>query len=149
MPLDEIGTDPVRLTALARDYRQNYRDSWFGYYGKEDVVVAPVGYAAPPLDGVWASAPYFHNGSVPTLWHVLHPDRRPVVWLRTENGYDHERMGLEIAEYAKLPDKIPSSAERRWYFDTQVTGKSAEGHDFPALLSEPDRRAVLEYLKTL
>jgi hypothetical protein len=71
------------------------------------------------------------------------------VWRRTEDGYDRRRMGMEIAEYAESPAEIPSSAERRWYFDTRVKGKSAAGHDFPAILSEQEKRAVLEYLKTL
>jgi hypothetical protein len=41
------------------------------------------GYIAPPLVGIWASAPYFHNGSVPTLWQVLDPDSRADIWTRT------------------------------------------------------------------
>jgi mono/diheme cytochrome c family protein len=147
--LDEVGTDPVRLTALSREHRQNYRDSWFGYFGQHAVELAPEGYLAPPLYGVWASGPYFHNGSVPTLWHVLHPDERPVVWRRADDGYDHARVGLEVDELAELPGDIGSAARRRTYFDTRVEGKSAAGHDFPSLLSAPQRRAVLEYLKTL
>jgi len=41
-----------------------------------------IGYDTPPLYGVWASAPYFHNGSVPTIWDVLRPADRPAVWKR-------------------------------------------------------------------
>jgi len=41
-----------------------------------------IGYDTPPLYGVWASAPYFHNGSVPTVWGVLRPSQRPAVWQR-------------------------------------------------------------------
>ena len=80
------------------EHRRFYRESWFGEYGKLDVVEEPDGYVAPPLDGIWASAPYFHNGSVPTLWHVLHPDERPAVWLRSEDGYDQQRVGLEVTD---------------------------------------------------
>ncbi len=76
--IDEIGTDPVRLNALSSEGRQKYANSWFAHAGEADeqeTVVDPIGYVAPPLDGAWASPPYFHNGSVPTLWHVLHPSR--------------------------------------------------------------------------
>ncbi len=43
---------------------------------------SPIGYEAPPLYGAWASAPYFHNGSVPTIRDVLQPDKRPALWER-------------------------------------------------------------------
>lgn len=149
VPIEKIGTDPVRLRALTRKHLQWEKEGWVSRYGKDEVDVAPSGYVAPPLDGVWASAPYFHNGSVPTLWHVLHPENRPAVWKRTENGYDQLRGGLEVQEFNELPDSIDARAERRRYFDSQVSGKSASGHDFPAKLTEPEKRAVLEYLKTL
>ncbi len=149
VPIDEVGTDPVRLAALTPKHRRGYAESWFNHYGRRAAVVDPGGYVAPPLHGVWASAPYFHNGSVPTLWHVLHPDQRPTVWRRTVDGYDPQRVGLEIKQYDRLPEEATTSAERRTYFDTHITGKSAAGHDFPAALSEAERTALLEYLKTL
>ncbi len=109
----------------------------------------PAGYVAPPLDGIWASAPYFHNGSVPTLWHLLHPESRPVVWKRSSDGYDERRVGLEVEERAAMPaGKLPP-VERRRHFDTTKPGKSAAGHDYPDQLSEEEKTAVLEYLKTL
>ena len=147
--LEEVGTDPVRWQSLSVEQRASYGKSWFNHYGKkEQVHPAPTGYVAPPLDGVWASAPYFHNGSVPTLWHVLHPGERPQVWQRDIMGYDYVRVGLEVKEFDSLP-KVSSKAERRTYFDTTAHGKSAQGHDFPDVLDEQEKRAVLEYLKTL
>jgi hypothetical protein len=104
---------------------------------------------APPLYGVWASAPYLHNGSVPTLWHLFHSDRRPVVWTRTEDGYDQQRVGLEFTEVSELPADADTPAERRHYFDSRIPGKSAAGHEFPEELSEDEKTAVMEYLKTL
>jgi hypothetical protein len=104
---------------------------------------------APPLDGVWATAPYFHNGSVPTLWHVLHPAERPTVWRRTPTGYDDSRVGLEVEELTELPPGRLRSSDRRTFFDTRKPGKSAAGHDFPDVLTEAEKAAVLEYLKTL
>jgi mono/diheme cytochrome c family protein len=149
VPLEEIGTDPVRLKALNREHRKWMRDGWMSRYGKDKVDVDPVGYVAPPLDGIWASAPYFHNGSVPTLWHVLHSARRPVVWKRTEDGYDQKRVGLEVEEFEALPEEAQSAYERRSHFDTTKPGKSAAGHTFPETLGESDKATLLEYLKTL
>ncbi|MFK7766674.1 MAG: cytochrome c [Mariniblastus sp.] len=53
--IKKIKTDSTRLTALTQYDREIYRDSWFAHYGKDETVVAPIGYQAPPLDGVWAS----------------------------------------------------------------------------------------------
>lgn len=147
--IDKIGTDPVRLRALTREHLQWVKEGWISDYGKSEVDTTPTGYVAPPLDGVWASAPYFHNGSVPTLWHVLHPQKRPAFWKRTENGYDRARGGLEVQEFPQMPEEIDTAAEKRTYFDTRASGKSAAGHDFPAKLTEREKQAVLEYLKTL
>ena len=150
VPIEEVATDRVRLDALTVEHREHYRETWFDNYGQSQTITDPGGYVAPPLDGIWASAPYFHNGSVPTLWHVLHPDQRPGIWLRSEDGYDRQRVGLEIDEFQALPDNARSLIkERRRYFDTSRAGKSAAGHDFPNELSEAERKSVLEYLKTL
>lgn len=149
IPLAEIGTDPERFLSLTPEYRSWMHQSWYGDYGKAKYNADTKGYQAPPLDGIWASAPYFHNGSVPTLWHLLHPDQRPKVWKRTENGYDHERMGLEIQTFEQLPENVSAGYERRQYFDTTRKGKSAAGHTYVNELSEDEKRAVLEYLKTL
>ncbi len=149
VPIDEVGTDPLRLTGMPAEHRRFYRESWFGEYGKLEVEEEPVGYVAPPLDGIWASAPYFHNGSVPTLWHVLHPDERPAVWRRSEDGYDRQRVGLEVATYDALPADVKDAETKRTYFETRIAGKSAVGHRFPDELSAEEKRAVLEYLKTL
>jgi mono/diheme cytochrome c family protein len=147
--IDVIGTDRVRLDALTPAHRRWMKVGWMSDYGKDEVRLDPGGYVAPPLDGVWASAPYFHNGSVPTLWHVLHPDQRPVVWLRTEDGYDQERVGLEVSELPEVPGSVTNAADQRRYFNTAIRGKSAAGHRFPGALTEDEKQAVLEYLKTL
>jgi mono/diheme cytochrome c family protein len=152
VPIDEVGTDPVRLTALTVEGRRKYANSWFAHAGERDVQateIDPDGYVAPPLDGVWASAPYFHNGSVPTLWHVLNPDQRPAIWRRVGHEMDEERVGLRFATADKVPLVDTDAAIRRSYFDTNRRGKSKEGHTFPAVLNESQRRAILEYLKTL
>ena len=147
--LEEIGTDPVRWQALTPEHRRWMKIGWLSRYGVDPVETDPVGYVAPPLDGIWASAPYFHNGSVPTLWHVLHPEDRPAVWKRTEDGYDRRRIGLEVEEFEDVPRSVKHAAHRRRYFDTSLRGKSAAGHRFPDALSEDEKQAVLEFLKTL
>jgi mono/diheme cytochrome c family protein len=152
VPLDEIGTDPVRLTALTEEGRKKYADSWFAHAGEADAqptITAPDGYVAPPLDGIWASAPYLHNGSVPTLWHLLHPDRRPVVWRPVSAGMDEEKVGLTIEQVSEVPAEVDDMVFRRSFFDTRQFGKSGAGHTFPDVLSEQEKQAVLEYLKTL
>lgn len=150
VPLAEIGTDPVRLQALTVEGRKKYGDSWFARGSQTSIVADPGGYVAPPLDGVWASAPYLHNGSVPTLWDLMHPASRPVVWKRTPDGYDSEKVGLEVTRLEEVPkgDRADARIARR-YFDTRLPSKSAVGHTFPDALSEAEKQAVVEYLKTL
>ena len=147
--IDDIGTDRVRLDGFTVLDRKVYRDSWFTDFGKDETNIAPSGYLAPPLHGVWASAPYFHNGSVPTLWHVLHPDQRPVVWKRHESKYDREKAGLVFESFEGVPETAVRKDQKREYFDSRKTGKSREGHDYPSSLTEAQKKALLEYLKTL
>lgn len=152
IPLDEIGTDPVRLTALPVEGRKKYAESWFahaGEPGKQTTEIDPDGYVAPPLDGVWASPPYLHNGSVPTLWHLLNPAERPTIWRRTHESIDDAKVGFQIEEVDRIPLTQTDIAVRRQYFDTTKFGKSNAGHRFPETLSQDERQAVLEYLKTL
>ena len=150
--LKDIGTDPVRLKALEVEGRLKYSRSWFAHAGEDleqVTVVDPKGYVAPPLDGIWASAPYLHNGSVPTLWHLLNPDKRPEVWKPIDEQFDETRVGLRVDEFAVVPDSETDVAILRSYFDTRKLGKSNKGHDYPADLNASQRKAVLEYLKTL
>ena len=137
VPIDEIRTDPVRLTALSVDGRRKYANSWFAHAGEADeqtTIVDPDGYVAPPLDGVWASAPYFHNGSVPTLWHVLNPDQRPTVWRPISKAMDPKKIGLTIETVERVPAE-DDIIRRRSYFDTRRYGKSNAGHEYPNQLS--------------
>ncbi|MDG2380083.1 MAG: cytochrome c [Pirellulaceae bacterium] len=149
IPLDEIGTDPVRLRALTSVHRKGYGESWFGHFGTKTVEHDPVGYVAPPLDGIWASSPYLHNGAIPTLWHLLHPEERPVVWRRSAQQLDFSRVGLHVDEFEQVPEIGRSATDRREFFDTRRIGKSASGHEFVNRLSDSEKHAVLEYLKTL
>lgn len=146
--IDVVQTDPVRLTALTPEHRNWTKIGWLGRYGKDDVTIDPIGYLAPPLDGIWASAPYLHNGSVPTLWHLMHPSERPTVWRRSRDGYDRDRVGLEIEELGAVPESL-SDAEKRRYRDSSRFGMSNIGHNFFVELNEAEKTQLLEYLKTL
>ena len=146
--LEEVGTDPVRLAALTAKDRDHYARSWFAAGHEKEVRRTPEGYVAPPLTGVWASAPYLHNGSVPTLWHLLRPDQRPDRWRRSSRSFDSELVGFAVEENPPA-GYIRDPAERVSWFDTSRFGKSNEGHLFPAVLSETEKKALLEYMKTL
>lgn len=105
-------------------------------------------YKARPLDGIWATAPYLHNGSVPTLYDLLKPAaQRPASFAVGTRQYDPVRIGY-------VTDA--SAPGNRFTFNTRgpggqmQPGNSNEGHDYGAArMSEAERLALLEYLKTL
>ncbi len=155
IPLEQLGTDPVRLlTGLSTEYKRAVKDTWVAQGGSGDIRDKADGYMAPPLTGVWASAPYFHNGSVPTLHGVLFPDQRPKIWKANHSRYDEAKGGLLVEEYtreqmASANRSENDSIEKRRYYDTSLNGKSNAGHTFPARLSIEERMDLLEFLKTL
>ncbi len=57
-------------------------------------------------------------------------------------------MGLQVERLDSIPRGL-TPPEKRWFFDTSAFGKSNGGHDYPNVLDEDEKRAVLEYLKTL
>ena len=131
-------------------YHTAERKGWF----LDDMpAITTQGYQAPPLDGIWATAPYFHNGSVPTLQQVLKSDSRPAFFTRSfrtgEDDYDSVRVGWKYAELKGLPNIHLHPHESRKYYDTRQPGRSNRGHTYGDHLSEAERTAVVEYLKTL
>jgi Cytochrome c len=153
VPLDEIGTDRHRFDGISQKFDDYYGKSWFA----KDASYPPRGnggYQAPPLDGVWATAPYFHNGSVPTVYHVLNSKARPRIVkrsFRTDlDAYDPQKLGWKFEELAEAPDPHGLSAiEFRKVYDTTKPGRSNGGHTFGDKLTDDERFAVIEYLKTL
>ena len=167
--------------------------------------IDPFGYVAPPLYGTWGSAPYFHNGSVPTLWDVLKPSDRPKVWKRqyTAAGiggknqgydpslasYDFQKLGWKytrvncnnslfsdpflpcsenmspidvlfanlankVAEFNSLAYQSPppvsdKQIRSRMIFNSHLYGNDNAGHDFTQSLTDAERWAIIEYMKTL
>jgi mono/diheme cytochrome c family protein len=97
----------------------------------------PDGYKARPLSGIWSSAPYLHNGSVPNLTELLAaPGERSTQFPVGSRTFDPERVGLDPT--------APGST-----FDTSLPGNSNAGHLYGTTLTDADRRDLLEYLKSL
>jgi mono/diheme cytochrome c family protein len=138
--LGTIGTDPLlaRSAVAGRAFVDSFNRSFYGHGSR---LTPGDGYVAPPLDGVWATAPYFHNGSVPTLEAVLDRAARPRAWRRT-GGYDRRAVGFRFAQ-ARSGTRDPHVR------DAARRGQSNRGHAFGDLLTAGERRAVLEYLETL
>lgn len=122
------------------------------------------GYVAPPLVGVWASAPYFHNGSVPAIEYVLNSKLRPEIWARDNrdpHAYDLTKVGmahrsLTRADYeasaaaaAGKPTMSPAGIDHGAIYDTTQYGHGNTGHTFGDKLSDAERAAVIEFLKSL
>lgn len=221
-PLAIIGTDPVRQQTYNEGTNQANSNTFVGYpetlgsdndcgVQNRDAIrgARPLGYAAPPLYGVWATAPYFHNGSVPDVWSVLQPDGRPSIWRRLSKparadqvgqvvmgfdtdlvrAYDAQRLGWKYDAlpcgtgsvpylecdpadeqanpilqmpfelfYANLlagwnitnpPILTNADVEQRKIYNTRMFSQNNGGHAFAAVLTDAERRALVEYLKTL
>ncbi len=149
IPLKTIGTDPGRALGLSDRLVAHYNTTWFAEHHPADPKL--VGYQAPPLDGVWATAPYLHNGSVPTLAHLLKSSTRPPRFLRPPSTsfdhYDRKRVGW-VAEPVDSPDTL-SAEQSRFLFDSSRFGLGNGGHTFGDRLTDDERTDVIEYLKTL
>lgn len=111
------------------------------------------GYVAPILSGLWTTAPYLHNGSVPTLWHLMHPDTRPERFETGGHRLDFVRMGIagepdSAGVYRHRVGEPPWSDPET--YDTRAPGLSNRGHEreFQGM-GEDEKRALLEFLKCL
>jgi|CZKJ01.1.fsa_nt_gi mono/diheme cytochrome c family protein len=124
---------------------------WNGY--RNDDVVAPLAYRARPLGGLWATPPFLHNGSVPSLYQMLLPaDRRDKTFYVGSREFDPKNVGYSTAKF-----------DGGFEFDTDQPGdphpgNSNAGHEFRDTpgkgvigpeLSDDERWAIIEYLKTL
>jgi mono/diheme cytochrome c family protein len=153
VPHKDVDTDVARLNGFSQKYVDVYNKSWFAEETpKAFKATRTSGYQAPPLDGVWATAPYFHNGSVPTLYGVLNSKARPKIFTRSyrtdESAYDKDQVGWKTKDLQEVPKDL-SPHERRKIYDTKQPGRGNGGHTFGDELTEDDRRAIIEYLKTL
>jgi hypothetical protein len=142
----EVGTDPLRAVQFRNTEATYLNASWFG----QPPLTSTGGYLAPPMVGIWARAPYFHNGSVPDLMGLLDSRQRPARWTRsgTELGdYDPDRVGFRYQEVSAAP--IPTTREGRLVYDTTRPGMSNGGHQYGDALGDDERADLLEYLRSL
>jgi cytochrome c5 len=92
-----------------------------------------------PLSGIWATAPYLHNGSVPTLYDLLRPAaERPDSFFVGNPEYDPVKLGYVSA---------PAAGRLPFVFRTSQPGNGNGGHEYGTQLGEDERMALLEYLK--
>lgn len=91
------------------------------------------------MRGIWAAAPYLHNGSVPTLEDLLKPAAQRPATFKVGTVYDVQKVGLSSSQ----PDR-PGAL-----YSTAIEGNSNAGHEYGTTLGEQDRASLLEYLKTL
>lgn len=142
--LDIVKTDPWYATyAMSAPIVEWYNESWFAQSEPKSWFEPMAGYVAPPLDGIWATAPYLHNGSVPTLEDLLDSSKRPEFWSRDEHSkmYDPDKVGWKYNREKRKAGK--------WTYDTNLPAYSNKGHYFGDKLSDQERKSLIEYLKTL
>lgn len=218
VPIEIIGTDEAYINSTNQGVTDYFKYSWLFYppapgeegacYGSDDANDYR-GYLAPPLYGVWASGPYFHNGSVPNIWGVLKSEDRPAIWRRVsrpndfgndrlvmgfddnlQRAYDPYALGWDYDELEcgsglgtlpildcnpvsdtdatilqqiqsflygtigltwnlDLPVMTGRQLESRKVYNTAEYSQSNAGHNFTDVLTDAERRALIEYLKTL
>ncbi len=143
--IGDVGTDPLRSEAFDDQLAQAVRTT--SYALLIDVKIGE-GYAAPPLAGLWASAPYLHNGSVQSLAALLDPSRRLPRFMVGGHALDWASVGLRVdGEGRYLPGHVAFSTPQ--WVDTSMPGLSNSGHEFGSELSASDRAALIEFLKLL
>lgn len=164
--LAEVKTDPMRATSfgqpvdgkpfpaavapiLAGLKKRAFQDDGISVADQAGMDADPViwratgEYMARKLNGIWATAPYLHNGSVPTLYGMLHPDERPAKFLVGNREYDPAKVGCRS-------DSAGTNVNV-WVFDTTKPGNSNTGHsgaEFGTTLPEEQKAELLEFLKT-
>lgn len=150
-PVEAIGTDPNRSRVLNADafslFASHFVASVPADYEITDsngvkskphdlppssilisrTTPATQGYVTNGLEGVWARAPYLHNGSVPTLYHLLVPGERPAKFARGSIDYDPAKIGYQW-DLAKL-DAYRAKDSTAAIFDTSLDSASKAGHD--------------------
>ena len=145
IPEDVIQTDSMLYSSnySSPQFVNWFNQSWFTTGDHPAKLVPFKGYIASPLDGIWATAPYLHNGSVPDLESLLNSRLRPKYWSRDFKNpqYNLDTPGWKFQE--------ETSAKNKETYNTTLKGYSNAGHYFGDNLTDDERKAVIEYLKTL
>lgn len=157
-PAIGLGTVPATVglqlvTAKVRDlqydnahFPSEQRVVWNGY--RNDGVLAPLAYRARPLEGIWATPPFLHNGSVPNLYELLSPvEQRETTFYRGRREFDPKLVGYDVSPIAG-----------GFIFHADQPGNSNDGHQFRNTpgkgvigreLTDGERMAIIEYMKTM
>jgi hypothetical protein len=128
---------------------------WYSaYYKARTKRDRPPGYVAPPLDGLWATAPYLHNGAVPTVLDLLtDPRSRPGRYYRqptTElSAFDPDKLGWKVTVCPPATCSERLLPYPRMVFDTTRRGLGNSGHTWGVDLTAEQKRDLIEFLKTL
>ncbi len=142
IPVSEVGTDRHRVDHWPQSSADAFNHWADGYPWAFHHFRSSNGYVSLSLDGIWLRAPYLHNGSVPTLQDLLEPaERRPRVFYRGYDVYDQEHAGFV---------SNGEEAQRAGFrYDTAVIGNGNQGHLYGTSLTAAEKRALVEYMKTL
>jgi hypothetical protein len=142
IPVAEIGTDRHRLDMWTKSAADAYNAYDNGHEWRLDKFQKTDGYVSVALEGLWLRAPYLHNGSVPSLTDLLEPvESRPKSFWRGYDLYDPAKVGFVTSG---------SEAERVGTpYDISRPGNSNAGHTYGTELPAVEKKALLEYLKTL
>jgi hypothetical protein len=129
----DAGKEQRRKACLAASLTQT-EDNWKN-----------LGYEPRPLYGIWATAPYLHNGSVPTLYDLLLPEKdRPQTFTVGGTEFDPDKVG-----YKSGPGDGPFEFHVRDAYGKPILGNDNAGHEWGTNLNEVQRRQLVEYLKSL
>jgi len=104
-------------------------------------------YKARSLNGVWATAPYLHNGSVPTLYDLLLPKKNPTD--AAEGEYRPDVFVVGSREFDPIKVGFRNAGYPGTVFDTSLRGNGNQGHEYGTGFTKIERDALVEYLKTL
>jgi hypothetical protein len=142
IPIEEVKTDRHRLDTWTPAAASSFNaltkgQPWeFTHFRKTNGMVAGL------LDGIWLRGPYLHNGSVPSLAHLLEPAaQRPTEFYRGYDVIDPVNVGFESSG--------PEAQRVGFRFDVTLPGNSNAGHEYGSGLSSDEKRALLEFMKTL
>lgn len=151
--------DDHQIPAADRERMNGYRPNGIrdGLRGPDGSVP---GYKARPLDGVWATAPYLHNGAVPTLWDLLSPyDERPKSFWLGNRQFDPVKVGYVTTPLAngfrlvavdpKTGRTVRGNGNGGHLFETPIPGRAPRAGTIGPTLTTAERSALVEYLKTL
>ena len=148
-PVIDVGTDPGRYLGM-KEFSDDLNRLEISKNIKT-VVVPQKGYVPPPLEGIWARWPYFHNNAIPNLCALLSPQsERPVTYVagkpvNKETDFDQECVGYPVG------DRAPAawSKNKDYFYNTKLEGLSNAGHTAGINLTREQKRELIEFLKTL